>query len=339
MKRTLIALGVIAATAAPLVAQAAPTLYGRLNLSVNNVDVDNVATGDVWNLTSHASRIGVKGDDKLTDSLSAVYGIEWQVEADSGTTDLTQRNRYVGVKAGWGTLKLGKLDTYLKTAEGRVDQFNDLAGDIDSTIGAQAGAARANNVIDYSSPKIADSLTLNLQLIQNEGAADGSPVVADRGNGLGDGISASAIFSAAELTAILAYNKDVVSRLGGGAADNLAADALRLSVSYNLKPVGLTLGALYQTAESDISAQDIEQDGFVLSAALKFADKWTAKAQFGQSTTEVNTVETDRSTTSLGLDYSLGKGARAYGYYTLNNTKAATDIDTNIFGVGLDYSF
>lgn len=343
MKRTLIALGVIAATAAPLAAQANPTVYGRLNLSVQNTDVDTAAS-DVWDVRSNASRFGVRGDSKLTETLSAVYGIEWEVQGsgnnDSNATELSARNRSVGIKSSaWGTLRLGKLDTNVKLAEGRVDQFNDLAGDIDSVLGAQAGRARADNVIDYVSPKLADLVTLNLQLIQNEGAVDGSPVAADRGDGLADGVSASAVFTAGELTAIVAVNKDVVSRLGGGASDNLASDAIRLSASYTIKPAGLTLGAIYQTAESDISAQDVEQDGFVLSTALKFADKWTAKAQYGQSTTDVNGAETDRSTASLGLDYALGKGACTYAFYTLNTTEAASDVDTTVYGLGLDYSF
>lgn len=346
MKRTLIALGVAATVALPIVAQAAPQVYGRLNVSVNNVDVDGLATGDVWNVSSHASRFGVKGEDTLTPTLSAVYGIEWQVEADGVATDLAQRNRFVGVKSSnWGTIKLGKIDTYLKQAEGKVDQFGDLAGDIDSVLGAQAGRARANNVIDYYSPKIADSLNFGLQLIQNEAQPDGQ-ATPDRG--LADGISATVAYSGGPLWVALAYNKDVVGRLYGAigntapaVGDNRIADSIRLAATYSLKDLGLNLGAIYQTAESDIAGSKAEQDGFIVSGALKVATDWTAKLQFGQSTTKfTGSADTDLTTISLGADYSLGKATRAYGYYTLNNLeRGATDTDTTVYGIGLDHSF
>jgi predicted porin len=67
--------------------------------------------------------------------LSAVYGIEWEVAAEgdditkgtNASLDLTQRNRFVGIKhQEFGTVKMGKYDTYLKLAQGKVDLFNDL---------------------------------------------------------------------------------------------------------------------------------------------------------------------------------------------------------------------
>ena len=77
MKRNLLALAVAAASVMPLVAQAAPTVYGRLNLSIDYVDVndDNAPGVDnkSWNVNSNASRVGVKGNEKLTDDFTAVY--------------------------------------------------------------------------------------------------------------------------------------------------------------------------------------------------------------------------------------------------------------------------
>ena len=45
-------------------------------------------------------RIGVKGEEKLTDKLSAVYLAEWAISTDgSGSdTDLSARNRFIGLK-------------------------------------------------------------------------------------------------------------------------------------------------------------------------------------------------------------------------------------------------
>ena len=177
MKRTLIALGVAATVALPVAAQAAPTVYGKMNIAIEKFekDVGGTADTDNWRLQSYASRIGVKGEDALTDSLSAVYGIEWEVSADGNSgTDMGQRNRFVGIKSkDLGTLRLGRLDSNLKNAQGKVDLFNDTTMDMGSVV---AGETRSNNVISYESPKFADAITFNVQLIPGEQAGvSGTP--------------------------------------------------------------------------------------------------------------------------------------------------------------------
>lgn len=159
MKRTLIALGVVAASAAPVVASAAPTVYGKLNLSVEEVQ-DNTRHGSVTVLNSNVSRIGVKGESELTASLSAIYGIEWGVSGDGNQTDLAQRNRFVGLKSqDLGAIKLGKYDSYLKSIGQNIDQFADLSADNQNVL---TGKNRLNNVIGYESPKIADAVNFNV---------------------------------------------------------------------------------------------------------------------------------------------------------------------------------
>ena len=88
MKRNLLALAVAAASVMSLVAQAAPTVYGRLNLSIDYVDVNDDNNPGVddksWNVHSNASRLGVKGNEKLTDDFTAVYKAEWEVSENTG---------------------------------------------------------------------------------------------------------------------------------------------------------------------------------------------------------------------------------------------------------------
>lgn len=364
MKRTLIALAVTAAVAAPLAAQAAPKVYGKLNLTVQNVDIAPAAdfpanAFEGTEVRSNASRFGVKGEDELTATLSAVYGIEWEVSgsgAADSSADLASRNRFVGIKStDFGTLKLGRLDTYLKLAEGKIDLFNDLAGDIDKTVGAQGGPARANNVIDYSSPKIADAITVNLQLIQSEAVAAVGQDAAEADKDIGDAISASVVYGTDDLYLAAAYNKDVWTRFAGQGGNGLKADAVRLAASYTLKDLGLTLGALYQTVEtSDLSGRpdgeaDTQEDGFVVSAALKFAESWTAKLQHGETTVEdaranggalVGDGDLELTLTSVGLDYNFTKSTRAFGFYSVQNSQDdAVDLDTTTYGLGLEHSF
>jgi predicted porin len=71
-------------------------LYGKLNVTLDQVDNSDFAGNDVTALNSNASRIGVKGEEKLTDKVSVVYLAEWAISTDgSGSdTDLSMRNRF-----------------------------------------------------------------------------------------------------------------------------------------------------------------------------------------------------------------------------------------------------
>jgi len=72
MKKLLLAAAVT--TLSLNAAQAAPTLYGKLNVSIDNVDNKSFdGKSDVTEINSNASRFGIKGEEKLTEKLSAIY--------------------------------------------------------------------------------------------------------------------------------------------------------------------------------------------------------------------------------------------------------------------------
>lgn len=67
----------------------------------------------------------MKGEEKLTDRLNAIYSIEWAFNADGEGSDWAKRNRFVGLKdTKLGTLKVGAHDTPLKQLSSSVDTFN-----------------------------------------------------------------------------------------------------------------------------------------------------------------------------------------------------------------------
>ena len=178
MNRKLLALAVTAALAAPMAAQAAPTVYGQLNLSVDLVDYDDgVADYREVQVNSNSSRLGVKGEEALGNGYSAVYKAEWGVSGDGDAADLSQRDRYLGLKGNWGTVKLGKYDSPLKTSQGMVDQFNDMTyTDMGNFV---TGENRLNNVIGYESPKIADVLNVNVAVQSGEDTNNDAPFASD----------------------------------------------------------------------------------------------------------------------------------------------------------------
>ena len=153
MKRKLLPLAIGAAVAMPGLAFAEPTVYGKVNVSFENHDLDNGDdSADQWELNSNASRLGVKGSEKISDNLSAVYKLEYEVAVDDGSDVFKQRNIYGGFKGGFGQIIVGKFDSPLKVAQGKVDQFNDMSdGDLKNVV---TGENRESNLIQYSTPNL-----------------------------------------------------------------------------------------------------------------------------------------------------------------------------------------
>ena len=99
MKKLLLATAITVLTSS--VVQAAPTVYGKLNVSIDSMDefaTTKADTNNVVKVNSNASRFGIKGSEDLTDKLSAIYLAEWQINVDGDGSDLGQRNRYLGLK-------------------------------------------------------------------------------------------------------------------------------------------------------------------------------------------------------------------------------------------------
>ena len=280
MKKLLLAATV--ATLAMNAAQAAPTLYGKLNVTLDNIDNNGFKDESVIKVNSNASRIGVKGEEKLTDNLSAVYLAEWQVNTDGdGTdtgsgTDLTQRNRFVGIKSnGVATLKVGQYDSYFKTAAGNnQDIFNDH-NELDMTA-VLAGEDRPKNIIGFETDKkLLGGLAFNIMFQQGENAATSATAktsttstagvtkettvvtnygLKDARDGFGDGVSASLTYENKDmgLAAAVAANRAIASKFNAYDLSGIYTDAVRVTGSLDLGAMGasgLVLGALWQTAQ------------------------------------------------------------------------------------------
>lgn len=322
MKKHLLALAVLAAPALALAE--GPTLYGQFNVSLDNVDD---GSEDFWRLASNSSRIGIKGDvDTDVAGLKTLYGAEFGVAVDDGTGPFSQRNIFLGLKGGFGTLRAGKIDTPLKDAQGKIDQFNDLAGDIQNIV---AGENRSNNILYYSSPKIADALVVNVAVIPAENTdVDGA---AGNETGLADTLSASVTWQAGDLYLAAAVEQD--QAVGGYSPDGITrGDLVRLVGTWKLD--ALELGALYATADTN-GAGDAADDGWVLSAGWNL-DKWKLKAQYGSSEGDGGT---ERTLLALGADYKLAKSTTAYAYFVDRETDNGTTAELTTLGLGLNQRF
>lgn len=358
MNKKLLALAMGAVVAMPVSAVAAPTLYGKMNVTLDQIEIDTgtpATSTDQWELNSNASRLGVKGDVEISEDLKGIYQAEYQIDVDNGaaasTTVVTavntsttpptvttgsvsqpfsQRNIYAGLKGGWGTFMAGKFDTPLKNAQGSVDQFNDLRGDI---AGIMPGETRADNVIQYSSPKLGEMATVNVALMP----AEGSDVDGDGKNddGLADSISASVVLESGGLYAALALDSNMT---GSGSVDSFSrADIMRLVAAYKMD--AFEVGAIFQTAEDLATGSKKEDSAMLVSAAFK-SGEWKFKAQFG--TGEGDASSKEKTLMAVGADYKLGKNSMLFGYYSAvetDNPAPAVDGEVTTLALGMEHKF
>lgn len=349
MKRKLLPLAIGAAIAMPGVALAEPTVYGKVNVSLEANDADNGNDLDdsKFELNSNASRLGVKGKEKISDNFSAIYKLEYEVAVDDGKDVFKQRNIYGGFKGGFGTVQAGNFDTPTKTAQKKIDMFNNLSGDIKNYL---VGENRSSNLIQYTTPDMGPiSAKLAIQPGEETEESSGD----DARDGIGDGISASVAFDQDGIYVALAADSEMKSKLVYAGDDASALmDGFRLVAQADIDI--FTIGFLYQAFEASdgdnaisvagTDLTDVEQEGFVLSGAVKVGDG-KIKAQYGQSTTEGKvgdeSGEGDADQFAVGYDHKLSKQTKVYAYVNAITYELGDDDDyeDTTVGVGMEHKF
>jgi len=360
---------------------AAPKFYGEIDASIDYLPEKNAnsADHDVWKVNSNSSFVGIKGEEKLTENLSAVYLAEWAFYADGDKTDWSQRNRFVGLKDDrFGTVKIGKHNTPLKDLSSPVDSFSNYISNKADITGIMTGENRVNNAVVYDSPEIAlngGNLEASVLLATGESRGiedDKRGGVNTAGRGLGDAWSASLSYSHPVFLVGVGYDKAIPSDfLGHGLlnaaetetqVDEVFAAANTVRVIGRLTPIeGLAIKALYQTSKivdkpgnKVVDPTTLDPEGFIrniddsqgwlIGAEYKLPNqsKWTVKAQYSQNSTSFksNEADFDANQLLLGTDYSFNKQVKVYGYAGYSTFEQASAKDKQpIAGTGLEFKF
>ncbi|EWS99437.1 MAG: porin [Pseudoalteromonas tetraodonis] len=285
-------------------------IYGKANVTVQSSDDGE---GSFTEIKSNASRFGLKGSEKITDGLEAVYKFEFQVDvsdADSkGDNDdnISARNQYVGLKGAYGQVVVGRNDTALKQSQGKLDLFNDLEGDIKNVF---KGENRLGDSITYTSKSYEGFKVLATFIAEDD-------VDADNGYSMAVTYGDSALKKSAVYAAIAAD-----SEVNG-------YDVVRATVQGKIED--FRVGAMYQTQEKvDGSA---EADGYLVNAAYLMGSN-TFKMQY--QTMDFDDSD-DKSAISVGVDHKLNKNLKIFGFYS--SFDMDNNVDQDYLGLGMEYKF
>lgn len=289
-------------------------IYGRADMSIQSSDSGE---GNFSEIKSNASRIGLKGDYKINDSLKVVYKAEFEVDLDGDGDVWKARNQYIGLKGGFGEVLLGKNDSMLKQSQGKTDIFSDHNADIKYL---WVGENRLSDTLSYKSPKFS-----GFQL--------GATYVAEDDVDGKDAFSVAAFYGDKKLKktkvfASVAMDSEVKGKSKDGAASGYF-DTVRATVQGKL--AGFTIGLMLQNQENiDTGA---EMDGAMVSAKYKIG----AATLKGQYQIADHKDGDDRSGITAGVDYKLAKSTKLYAFYT--SFDLDTDNDEDYLAAGIQYNF
>lgn len=340
MKKSLIALAVAGVVSAPaaFAATANVDIYGILDGSVSLVEVkaggvtlvDNVQTGNVGNVD--ASRFGIKGAEDLGGGLKAIWQVESKLDVDNATS-IGERNTFVGLSGGFGTVVIGRHDTPEKMSTGKLDLFADSVGDYN--LSGTILDTREKNVLAYISPKFS-GLTVSAAAFAGEdvGATPANDGIADHYS-LAATYENGPLYIGAGYTSVSAGYQLSALKIGGGTLDAAYtllddADTWRIGAGYSFG--NLKLAAVYQSIELGTLDGGDDSDGYSLGAAYTMGNIVLK----GQYMSREDMLEGY----AIGADYNLSKRTKAYVTYTdLSEENSADDVDVSIASVGVRHSF
>jgi predicted porin len=152
-KKTVLALAVGAAFAAPALAQNVQ-IYGRAYPAFHSFEASGATVGAVpsnlvtstqpsldqrFSINSYNTRLGFRGREMLGGGLNAIWQIEQRVQIDTGAGGFATRNSFLGLSGGFGTVKLGFFDTVYKNYGAVVSTFGISSGHFMSTSSVLSG--------------------------------------------------------------------------------------------------------------------------------------------------------------------------------------------------------
>ncbi len=366
IKKSLIALAVAGAFAAPIAAMAADgmmhapsnvTIYGQMNASIDSIKDDNGAAGAPStfkttknNLSSTETRIGFKGSEDMGDGFTALWQIESQVNLDNdnnglnnahnattGGTRIGERNTFVGVtNAEMGTVIAGRHDTPYKMSTRMLDPFLFTIADNRSIMGNTLHDDFIGNVVAYVSPTI-NGMSFSAGTVFGSEMRDAAPAAAT--NKKSSTLSLAGKYTMGGIYGTVAYQSIKFGTAAGTFAQNAfqlgvpldKATAMKIGGSYSMDtPNGMPVkvSAVYEQLKTDLlPTTSIKNSNIYIAGELGVTKELKVKGAYTMgSDLDINGVKTNSGRNQATLGADYGLSARTTVY--ANYTKLKNDAAT-----------
>lgn len=316
MKKSVISLAIAAGMAASGAAMAGDaTVYGNIHLTIQNVDDGNPATDDNWNMASNTSAIGVKGSEDLGDGMKAIYKLEFEVAPDERNTNITDRDQFVGLKGGMGTVKFGTMSSNYKQTGGKIDPLyrtpiegRGFLSTQSPTLhgGAGINRGRQTNTVQYESPKMG-----GMQAVVNTTVSGSN----DETNGLGVRYETKDIY---------VFVDWIDGQTGTAGLNGVTEAATKIGGMYTGD--GFTVSYQHESAE-DRTGNDYD----FLAGTFNIDSNNVIAASWGQASAKAANSDTDGI--AVAYVHVLSKQTNVYVGYGKLGQDAANDVKATAFGI------
>lgn len=305
MNKKLLTLAIGAALAsAPMFANAAATVYGLANVSIDRLDDGQATNNEIMTLSSNASFIGFKAEEDLGGGMKGLVGIEFGFAFDTAATGINNYNVFAGLSGGFGTVRLGNYDDIMKQVGRSVDFFGSRQLGESRSMTARGGLdARLANSINYESPKLGPvMITANYGMATsaNDALAEDTTNMA-----VGAQLNMGGLYVGA------AYKTQDVDL--GTTKDNTTA--YRITASYAMGP--FKVGGLFQNISDETpagTAADIDRNVYGIGASFKIGNG-TIKGQYYVADAGLAAGIDGATLMAIGYDHSLSKTTTVYVTY------------------------
>lgn len=313
MKKTLIALAVLAASTASM---AQVTLYGVADLSLSATNASGARSDASMSgnglLNDGNSRWGMRVVEDLGGGMKLTAQFEQNINYETGATGTADgRYAYVALDGGFGRVKAGRTLTpsFFGVATWELTGTANFSAVANQFAFAGAGS-RNSSEFSYTTPKLGGAFSATLGYVTELDLAVGPKQDVSK-------VDANLIYAAGPLAAALSYNK-----LSSASDGNYA-----VGVNYNFG--AFSVAASFQDAAG-------QSQGFSLGASLPMGP-WKFTADVAQDT------GFDDTNYVLYAGYSLSKRTTVYGAFHSDGksgtTVKKTAVASETYGVGIRHNF
>ena len=352
MKKTLIALALASLSTASM---ADVILYGQIKGGVETTFGNKLGQdknkGTTTQIVDYGSRIGFKGHEHLTDNLDAIWQVESKVDIGGGSgRTFGTRDSFIGLKGGFGTVKVGYQQTPIKELNGKLDQWeydSSVAGLETFTRGTDA--SRRATAVSYETPDLSGFTAkayYSPSEQENGESTDALGAHKNKAKGI-YGLSASYKNSGFFADVAGVYARGTTAAVAAGKKGGYQA-----LVQAGYESDKWLAGLAYQRSQrverpdSKLNPDADKANELALSGAYTINDALTLKGTFAYGF-GVKDVDGDKIAGNgkyyqgwVGADYALSKRTVVNGQYGyLQSGKGDDKLKANVVSIGMKHKF